>query len=404
MASLWRLPDELLLEVISYFLLDDLQSLAVTNRYFRNLSQNQLERHKQLKRKYYKLDDDAQQHPTGWLTPLLALLKDDYPPSYTEVVRIERPAWYWHELPYFEQEEHQHDTPGQQTSSWENDMKLVIKAVESSPWIPESEPCGPRTNAKNRAHFIAEIREGDQDNILAILLPLLPNLQRLQLPAGRRHEGLGSVPGVVSQIARATDAAISAGEPIDDLPLSKLSCICTSDARIQHLDFEDVAPFMSLPSVSEVDMLNVTQEEFEWPATLPMSRASIVHCSLSYTPYPAIQGLASGMRGPCMIEASGPTPVAPPEATQLFLYKSRKGRTRRLSLEQIRLNFRFDLEFDTGNLRHLPFLGRALSRGMSTDGVCNIERRVLSSLRKQKEKRALLAGRNDAALLPRQEA
>lgn len=298
MASLVQLPNELSSDVLKYLWLQDLQNISLTCKHLRQVSHQPLTAHIDLKRRYWRLDDritgNVARGPCGWLTPLVALLKGEIDPSYVEVANIKFASWKWHELPSVFGGKPTHK-PYQDT-----DMDLVIKAAESSPWITDWDACGPRANAKDRPHFIREIYEGDQDNILAILIPLLPNLKRLSLPGGRDSNWLGSVTGVVARIVNA--GVLAGGDEASGLPLSKLSYIGSGDTKSQGLDLDEIAPYLALPSVREVSLLGITQFDFEWSIELPQSNASEVVFAASAMHAETGLAFAKIFRGPCTID------------------------------------------------------------------------------------------------------
>ena len=195
MDHLSKLPDELLLYLAEYFLYDDLTALALTSRKLNRGVHGRLQHHKLLKRQYTIICDRswrASNLRLGWFDILARLLKQSFPAEYVSTVRLTNCPWYWRELSTFLLEE---DADSENESAngfvkkpWQNeDMTMVIRAALSSPWIYRdgSHPCGPRSAAINMSEFVREVKEGDMDNILAILLPLLPDLERFELAPGR---------------------------------------------------------------------------------------------------------------------------------------------------------------------------------------------------------------------------
>lgn len=187
MAGLSQLPDELLLYLSEHLLYHDLAALSLTSQKLNQIVFGRLQHHRSLKRQYTNLDDHSWPysiHRLGWFDVLARLLRESYPPEYVNSVRITHCPWYWDQLATLANcnpESLDVRKPYQ-----EEDMNVVVRAALSSPWIYRdgSSPCGGRSAALNMSDFVREIKEGDMDNILAILLPLLPNLERIELAPG----------------------------------------------------------------------------------------------------------------------------------------------------------------------------------------------------------------------------
>lgn len=221
MLRLVDLPDELLLQVIGRFQLWDLQNLSLTCARLRRVSYDLLEKHKTLKRRYHRLDDPQHTSLGGWLDLLLKVLKQEIPAEYVEQVDITQAFWYWHELPIY-------NLRDSSIPCSEADMTLVVDAIMSSQWIRKDDACGISAAARNRQEFISEVRQGDQDNLLAVLLPLLPNLKSLAIrPTNTAGPGmpLGSVLGIVKQVGlvwMANDRLDPVSRPLPKVPFQKL--------------------------------------------------------------------------------------------------------------------------------------------------------------------------------------
>lgn len=296
-ADMLQLPDELLLEVQSYFYLEDLERFNLVCRRFAAVSYRRCQQHRALRSKYRRLT--ALDEPFGWLVHLLAVLRNYDVQHYIEEIHIPTCEEYWDDI----------KANSKNLLPSDADIRLVKQAARDSPWISKKDACGPGCAANTFEDFLREIDEGDQDNILAILVPLLPNLRKLELPA-RRHGGLpmGSLPGVVKRIAKATHAAEHF--PTESgLPLTKLDEIVGLNIRSNPMaqlgfgvDFEGLAPFLAIPSVRKLWTLETHEPFFHWPEDLPKSRVQEVQFYQSSVAEPAARALARGIVGPCTMK------------------------------------------------------------------------------------------------------
>lgn len=185
MTRLTDLPEELLLQLAPFFYLDDLRSISLTCSTLNKAVYKRLQYHVNLKRQYNSISDrswTAQQHRLGWFDVLAELLRHDFPAEYVTRLRITSCPWYWGELYSLSSL-----TSAETRRPYkEDDMNIVVRAALSSPWIYRNgtKPCGGASNAQDMSQFVTEVKEGDMDNILAILLPLLPDLEHIDLGPG----------------------------------------------------------------------------------------------------------------------------------------------------------------------------------------------------------------------------
>ncbi|KAI9726490.1 MAG: hypothetical protein M1828_001312 [Chrysothrix sp. TS-e1954] len=297
MADILQLPDELLLQVQSNFYLADLEQFNLVCRRFAAVSYRRCKQHRALRRKYRRLD--VLDEKLGWFDHLVAVLHNDDVAHYIEELHIPTAEWYWQELRAFD--------PSVLPS--EADLNLVLETARQSKWISEKDACGRRGAARNMREFLVEIEEGDQDNILAVLVPLLPNLRKIELPA-MRFGGLkmGSLPGVVERIARAAHTAEQF--PLhDDLPLASLREIVGLNLKSNPIarlgfgvDFRGLAPFLAIPSVRKLWTLETHEPMFHWPLDLPKSRVEEVHFLESSISEQAARELGRAIEGPCVMK------------------------------------------------------------------------------------------------------
>lgn len=295
------LPDELILSVLSHFLIDDLQNVSLACRRLNVVAHSLVQHHVNLKRMYHRINDPFQNSPSGWLQPLVGLLKDEFPASYVEQLLIAQCEWYYADLPAYDDFERS-QLERRPNPFTEDDMKLVAAATAASPWITSHDACGRMANAKTSDEFLKEVREGDQDNILAVLVPLLPNLSRLYLPKEIDSDGIpmGSLIGVVGRIACAYAARGS--DSVADLPLQHLEHIeCTRVGVYPYVgrDLMQISSFAALPSVKTMKLGETWQNSFTWPRALPKSRLQYVEFVGGNVELDAIRGFARGIAGPC---------------------------------------------------------------------------------------------------------
>lgn len=153
MHTLSSLAPELLLEIADYLLLPDLHSFVHTRLCFSRTLQPPFRYHHALKQRYRALDGPPDDEPLGWMGVLLKVLRGELPASYIEEVKINTVEWYWNELKAWR--------AGTQLNA--ADYRLVETQARRSPWIHESDACGPLAKARSMQEFLLEVREGDQD-------------------------------------------------------------------------------------------------------------------------------------------------------------------------------------------------------------------------------------------------
>lgn len=181
-VELYDLPEELLLQISNFLFVEDLAALSLTCRLLNNVAHPRLQHHVALKRKYNRLSDkswSAESHALGWFGILAELLRREFPPEYVTSLKLTDCPWYWNEMPHLT-----HLSQDELKSPYNNgDMDLAVRAALNSPWIfrDGTKPCGASSNASNMSVFVAEMKEGDMDNVLAVLLPLLPGLEHIEL-------------------------------------------------------------------------------------------------------------------------------------------------------------------------------------------------------------------------------
>ena len=189
MAHFFDLPEEILIHISTFFFFQDLISLSLTSRRLNKAVHARLRTHLELKKRYHNISDQRwnKEGPTlGWFDILAALLSQKFPPEYVHSLKFTGCPWYWNELSTLP---HLTASPTEAPYN-ETDMNVVVKSALNSPWIYRdgSKPCGGTSNAADMSEFVAEVKQGDMDNILAILLPLLPNLERIELVPGEDEQ------------------------------------------------------------------------------------------------------------------------------------------------------------------------------------------------------------------------
>ena len=156
------LPNEIVLEIWSHVLEPkDVESFALASKSIYALAYRFIEEHEMMKKRFSKFshNDDRRGSPAANL--LANILRSPRTAMYVNEILIDDWKIFWDmpativdHLPYPE------DT-----------MQLFEAAVKTSAFIPESET----------AEWISEIRVGDEENILALILSLLPNVRKFCL-------------------------------------------------------------------------------------------------------------------------------------------------------------------------------------------------------------------------------
>ncbi|KAL9086641.1 MAG: hypothetical protein Q9159_004050 [Coniocarpon cinnabarinum] len=313
---------ELLLYISEHLLYDDLFAIALTSRKLNRIVSNRFQHHSTLKRRYGNICDrvwSTSELRLGWFDVLTRLLKGLFPVEYVRTVRITCCPWYFYEMPTFAGVD---PRSAEAQQPWDpTDIVLATQAAKASPWIYKdgSKPCGPKSAAQDMEDFDRELKEGDMDNVLAILLPLLTNVERLELAPGmdgaveEEDERMGSVPGIVERVANGALDPSRKHElhrmqnPAPYNAFQNLHYLLYDFSAVQDLPhittFWELLPWISLPSVRRIDIYNVQEHHFRWPEAMPKSMAKDVRIFTSRAHRLSLSPLlefAKGFVGPCL--------------------------------------------------------------------------------------------------------
>ena len=145
---------------------------------------------------------------------------------------------------------------------------------------------------------------GNEDALLAILLPQMSSLGHLSLPANFEYSSnlqlelhMEWTKTVISRLAKASIAS-----PVALPRLRRVDL--TDNISAQSVDLDLFAPFLALPSLRVLKISCCIQLSFEWPESLPKSRVQSIFLNISSVTLIALYGLLKGIQGPCDIRQS----------------------------------------------------------------------------------------------------
>ena len=260
-AAFSNLPNELITQIWSHVLEPkDVERFALVSKSILALARKFIEEHQRLKDMFSILyfEDENSRYGSPPAKFLAGILRNPRAALYVDKIWIEgwKTAWDHlanvplnmvinHHLPY-----------PQQT------MQLFEEAVTTSSFIPESDA----------AKWISEIRQGDERNILALLVTLLPNVRSF------------GVDGVTAGGRRLAEMIRQIGVSPNTTALSQLTEVevgC-SDPGFVHNDFNWVMHFSSLKSVKFIQGILVGQLDigFEYLFLLPPKWSNVTSLNL----------------------------------------------------------------------------------------------------------------------------
>lgn len=145
---------------------------------------------------------------------------------------------------------------------------------------------------------------GNEDALLAILLPQMSSLEHLSLPANFEYSSnlqlelqMEWTKTVISRLAKASIASPVALPRLRQVDL-------TDNISAQSVDLDLFAPFLALPSMCVLKISCCIQFDFHWPESLPKSRVHSILLNTSSVTLTALYGLLKGIQGPCNIRQS----------------------------------------------------------------------------------------------------
>lgn len=164
-TALPGLPNELVLEIWSHVLEPkDVESFALVSKSIYALGNRFIEEHQRLKKRFsfFSHQEDFCGSPPASL--LTNILLNPRAALYVDEIWIDKWKARWDDLATTD--------PSEAHLPYSEDtMRLFEAAVKTSAFIPESET----------AEWISEISGGDEDDVLALIVSLLPNMRILSL-------------------------------------------------------------------------------------------------------------------------------------------------------------------------------------------------------------------------------
>lgn len=287
-ANFVSLPVEIFLDIAQHLCLPDLEALSASCRRLRNVFSQSLYDEQAFARENLR-DLTLTRDDYGYHDFLLGILKREINPNYVRKFDCREVG-----IPYFrshrEDEEQEIDvaryigwTPG--------DISLVRIAIVRSTWLK---------NIMSPDEFIEKMLHGDEEAVLALLVPLMKNLSLFLPPTNSR----GLLPQVFVKIARAQIVAkIEDPETWLRLPLHRLHKIV---ATVFHrgVTLSDTIHYMSLPCVQSIFFDSINDDdpkELRALNGIPRSRASTVYIGSSDLFRNVAEVLADYFVGPCTI-------------------------------------------------------------------------------------------------------
>ena len=219
MAQFASLPNELIREILQLVQPEDFENLAQVSRNVYSLASPFLKQHRALIRKYHTLSNDA--GPSAVATLLRTVIADPRIGSYVREVELDE------ELEFS-------DESDEEDLYTEEELETFTKAALDSKCLKRPSEGGV---LDEREFWADQIKDGDEDILLAILLPLLPNLAALSL--GNKIKQLQWSDSTVESAASATKPT-----------LCKLTRIClTTASHLYGHSLTKIQKFCALPSV-----------------------------------------------------------------------------------------------------------------------------------------------------------
>lgn len=181
--------------------------------------------------------------------------------------------------------------------SWRKDQGLLarnyyglpsFRAPESHPWLMDGE----LSDAEER------IRKGNEDLVLALMIPMLERLRLLHLTSGAP-----TTSRVLARVAQAYTAPPEARS--ENLPLSQLRVLTYENLRADSgITLTEVARIVSIPSLEKLVLQFFMVTDFVWPEGCAHSKIKDVYLESCGMTRAAMTALATGFDGPCTFRYS----------------------------------------------------------------------------------------------------
>lgn len=287
MANIQRLPDELLSQILFFIPPEALQGFAFTSPRFYKASYVRLQEHKELRARYQivQLKELPEYHKF-----LSIVLLTDAGFYVEEVHMLKMLAGYWQK-------------EGDYKIS-ESDLDLFDSAMKNLPYID------PREVDK----WMSELWGGNEDPVMAILLPLLPNLHTLTLKASSRGDEMDFLSNLVRHVALAKVSE----KPESISAFQKLLKVKFDADNEEGFGFnlETIARFLALPSVRRVEAEYVTAfdtsfmtcKDFIREEDLPLSKIDSCIITRSNISLKSLKALTATIQEPVKIVVEAEEP------------------------------------------------------------------------------------------------
>lgn len=172
------------------------------------------------------------------------------------------------------------------------DIGLIRRAIDSSPWIHQAE----------KQEYLDSVQIGNEDAALCILIPLLTNLRWLQPPINTKR--LQQIIGCIAKAYHDIDSDSHNADTCHALPLTKLVLVSTRayNGTDFGMNLETAAYYAALPRLQRLIIYCCRDDEFKtWPAKLPPSRLREVFFADSCVSLSAAQAFLKGFAAQCII-------------------------------------------------------------------------------------------------------
>lgn len=288
--GLLNMPDEILLDLVPYLHLPDLEALSITCRSLNSVFSANLSDEQTLAReKLRDLTLDSDEY--GYHDLLLGILKREVNPNYIKRLDCRRSYGSF----ACRREEGGEIDVARYIGWTSEDIGLIRAEILRSSWLE---------NITTPDELIDKMLHKDEDAVLVLLVPLMKNLCRFLPPCG-----VPLLRQVFVKIARAQiEAELAHPDIWQRLPLRRLHTIFAS-LNMLGTPLGDTIHFMSLPSVRHVfldslfleDLDDMRRANIRSSTEIPRSRASTVYIRSSEIWRSVAEIFAEYLIGPCII-------------------------------------------------------------------------------------------------------
>ena len=238
MARFPDIPAEIILTIIAFVQLEDLENFAQSCQRLQSIASSALKKHRLLIRQYSTIKDVEAHTISKTLKQVLINPQTGRYIRNITLNHVRDPKWFSYNAGYGAE-----------------DLQLFVAASRKSIFLspPGEAPLSYRS----------VIERGDEDILLAILLPLLPNLTSLILPRVNNGRHSCWTSDVLSYIPHASTPT-----------LAKLSTVCINGGgEYPHLN--DAVMYANLPSMKSLTALRVSACGYDYALVFGQGRNSL---------------------------------------------------------------------------------------------------------------------------------